>query len=286
MNERPFEIPPAIAGALLDQAADRRLALATLLDWDRRGLLDIRAAGDAGFSLRLSKSDPKLTGFEASLWRRLAAEADAGGGLTNVEVRSVLRGWDSLAAELHDDLARRGWTAPDAVERRRSWGRWAAAALVAGVVVGVVALVALPWAGLPAALLLLTAFGLWIAARVISPLTPAGQTTARRLHEYRQELRRLARDANGPFDSGWSLPHLVAFGDDNLLPPESESARDAEPLTAADRLFPAHTFAAWAVLTSAIWVPEAGGANAGWGGADVAGGDGGGGSGGSDGSGF
>ena len=147
----PDELPPGVAGTLLDERADEQDVVATFLDLARRGVMTMTDAGLKGdekratgrdYDLTIGAATPSLAPYEATIFRAVFG-ADAAVGTT---VRLSAAGKDLRASfpkveeQLYCALVDRGLFIKSPEETRNRWRRaakWLVTGfLVAGTIVG------------------------------------------------------------------------------------------------------------------------------------------------------
>src|ERR687885_476637 len=221
----PEPIPPGMAGTLLDERADMKDILATLVDLARRGYLRIveigtdgRAKGAAGFRfVRLRGDDGKLRPYERLLFDRVFgqhSERDLE-DLKNKFYSSL----PDLRARLYDEAVAVGDFArnPRATRLLYTLGGIALAVIAGGVGFAGYALIAgyAPLAILVVIALVIVGVGLVIAGQFMPRKTPQGATAAAQWRAFKRYLQQIGRyttvaEAQAQFDA--YLPYAIAFG--------------------------------------------------------------------------
>lgn len=233
VTQPPEDLPPALAGALVDEQMDKRDVTATIIDLARRGVLRIDQTQIGGlfsaddFAFTLLDPDAQLLTFERVLVNGLFGEG--AGPRTFVSLLEVSGGREELrarferasnAAERHvfDDLVQRGYFATRPTASRTHWRLTGSGILVAGGVITIGGGMLLdsgwfPW--LPGTVLMAIGLGLLLIARYMPRKTPRGAAAAAKWLAFERYLRSIARyehvaRANEIFDG--YLPYAIAFG--------------------------------------------------------------------------
>lgn len=243
LNAPPDEPPgsgkvltPALAGTLIDEEANVRDVLSTLIDWAQRGIIHIRALpggsktadvnDDYAYEKIGANAPPLQYQYERELMQRLwAGETTRSMGMIRAKFTDSL---DTMFNALYDELVRLGYfeTRPDRVRVHYYRYGWlllvltAPAAFLFQIFVGdwispelPFSLLALaPWI----ALALAAAAGM-VLSRYMPRKTPMGAQAAARWHAFRRYLENIEKytnvaDAKEQFEK--YLPYAIAFGID------------------------------------------------------------------------
>ncbi len=229
-------LSPALAGTLLDEQANVRDVLATLIDWAQRGILKIRALpqgtktatpNDDYVYERIGTDAPPLYyQYERALMQRLfQGETSRSIGTIRQKFTASL---DEMFNALYDELVRLGYfeTRPDRVRARFYRLGWLLlvlllpAAFLFQLYVGaaIASDLAFSWLALaPWGMLLLVAGAVMYLARYMPRKTATGADAAARWNAFRRYLTHIEKytnvaDASAQFEK--YLPYAVAFGID------------------------------------------------------------------------
>lgn len=219
LPEPPDNLPPAIAGVLLDEKADERDVVATIVDLSRRGVFQIeesKTTSGSRMDLIAKTSTLPENGFEKALVQELFGNDFKEGAKVPV-VAGSMHDPLSLRNRLYDEVVALGLfeRSPEAT---RSSVRTTGYALLG---LGLVGAIFLPgvtgfgWSFLPA--LVVALFGL--ALRFVSPYAPRktekGAEEAekwRAFYRYLDDIEKYDKiqDSSGIFEK--YLPYATAFG--------------------------------------------------------------------------
>src|SRR5581483_3070470 len=221
LEQPPSELPPGVAGTLVDQQADVQDVLATLLDLGNRGVVRIeevpgRLPFGAGRDFRISRvahDDAGLRPFEKTVLDALLAGQES---VTVSQMQGRFAAHIPLfQQQLYDESVRAGLF-QESPERARKRYRGLALALlgigvavfVLGLFVGIAALTSFPGVALA-----FVGIALLLVARAMGRYTRAGATEAAR---WRAFGRYLARGDHGGHQQQLEhyLPYSVALGAD------------------------------------------------------------------------
>jgi uncharacterized membrane protein YgcG len=205
-TDRPGDLEPAIAGALVSGGPQATAIPATLLSLAERGALVIEPESDGGMlakpkvQVRLLDESRATSELDRVLWSALAAKAD-GDLVSSKDLQRVGGDSDLFKQPIDASLRAAGWIDGDA---RRQRGRlMVIGILAAGLAIFgfVVAAVGAAWMMLIGIvpLLVVDIAAFWMAA-VYPGLTRKGQEAALPWHAYRQGLKRAAKDRTVAFD--------------------------------------------------------------------------------------
>lgn len=233
LNAPPDALTPALAGTLVDEEANVRDVLATLIDWAQRGIIRIREMpqGSGGASAgyvyeRLTDNPPLQYSYERELMQRLW-QGETSRSLDDIRRRfgdALDEIFDSIYEELVRDgnfparpdrerarFARYGWLLLILICPTAFLFQFAAQSLFNLAVSFAWAALA-PWAALAVVSLAL----LWLS-RFMPRKTRAGALAAAKWNAFRRYLEQIdrytnVRDAQAQFEK--YLPYAVAFGID------------------------------------------------------------------------
>lgn len=228
LSEPPSDLPPGVAGTLLDERADMKDIVASLVDLGRRGVIQIEEQGLQGafgttyseFVFRRAGGDEHLRPFEGQLIGAVFEGQSKERKLSSLRQRFYVH-LEKLKNELYAEAVKAGYfrSSPEAVR-----GRYEVAGIVIAflaLLLGVGSFVALgdyvttvicPFSGIGA-------FGLglwWISGRMPAK-TRKGAEEAEKWRAFKRYLETIERhtdlkDAAALFDR--YLPYAIAFGTD------------------------------------------------------------------------
>ncbi len=227
LSEPPSDLPPAIAGTLVDETADLQDVMATVLDLARRGYLVIEEDRNPGlFGIgasttftfkRTDKPDDDLRGFERTLLRKIFRGKDERtlDSLRNRFYTAI----PQIQGELYREVVREGFFSASPDNVRRMWSGIGVVLMVLAVLLGVLALMAVDQFAeslvcVPLALGVVS-IALLIAAGRMPAKTAKGAEEAAKWRAFREYLRNIRRytdleQATELFND--YLPYAVAFG--------------------------------------------------------------------------
>lgn len=147
----PDDLPPGVAGALLDEVVHERDIVATILDLARRGVISMAEVGPIGaenrktgdYLLKLERRDADHPMFEQRMLNAIFgvdAENGAVGRLSQARPK-IVNTYPVFRTDLYEELVKRGLFNRSPEATRKVWGRGGlivAAAGVAGAIVGLV----------------------------------------------------------------------------------------------------------------------------------------------------
>jgi uncharacterized protein (TIGR04222 family) len=230
LPQPPDDLPPGVAGALLDEEANEADVVATLIDLGRREVITIKEVESPGvlgfgggrdFELALKQENPTLLPFERDLLQALFGR-DLTAGKTTM-LSSVKGRFDQAQTQikenLYDELVKRQYFTTPPQQTRSRWrsGGWIAlvAAILGGLVLigafaGIAVLVFIP-------IIVLVALALTIVflSRAMPRKTTLGAEAAAKWRSFRKYLDSIEKyeqldEATGIFDR--FLPYAIAFG--------------------------------------------------------------------------
>jgi uncharacterized membrane protein YgcG len=282
----PADLPPGIAGALVQGRVTDAQMEATILDLSRRGALRLDTRHGQTMSLHLLSASLVHEGYEQELWQVLTTVAGKEATITSDQLYQVRAGWGMAKEALRADLQKRGWFETEMDARRRLFA-------IAGLILGMVLL----FGGI-SSLSMGTGYGLvewgvliaaiwacfWIAAS-LPELTHEGAQVAAPWHGYMQGIYQDAQRHAGSDVVQASVIFAVAFGASNVMEELFHAAstqgtmpRWISPSMASDQSMPG----TWWAYHRAFYTPpptfynSPGGGGFGGGGAAAGGGGGGG----------
>jgi hypothetical protein len=215
VTERPSDLPPGLAGALVSEEIHPRHIMATLFDLAERGALRITEQEDGSYLFeRVEGFDGDLLNFERYLLEKLF---EAGGPVSSNDLGVTLKPHtESLAAKMRAELAtlalidesRKG---PPANIRMFALGLLFVAVVGLSQIGDLARPYALIWT--PFAALGLVGAGMLAVPFSGDIRTPAGRRTARRWRSYRRTLRGHGAARPGSTMARW-FPDAVTFGEE------------------------------------------------------------------------
>jgi len=226
LSEPPSDLPPAIAGTLVDEKADLQDIMSTLLDLAKRGYLVIEEDRTEGFFgigasttftfKRTDKSDSDLRGFEKLMLRKVFRGKNTRtlDSLKNKFYRAI----PQIQEALYKEVVREGFFRASPDDVRKMWSGVGVALMIIAVVLGVFAMTAVDFAEalicVPISLGVV-AVALLIAAGRMPAKTAKGAEEAAKWKAFRQYLRNIRKytdleQATDLFNE--YLPYAVAFG--------------------------------------------------------------------------
>lgn len=221
LPEPPDDLPPGAAGTLIDEQANERDLVATIVDLGRRGVFqleDVVTAGGADLRLTMKSMDVPMSAFERELVSDLFNGDQTAG--KQVTLRSgALSNPDKILSMLYGELVSRGYYTRSPEATRRSYGGGAKTMII----VGVIGLFAGPaifdvrLAWLPFAVLIVLGVVLTQSAKAMPQRTEKGAEANAKWLAFKRYLEDIQKYENlqesaAIFDK--YLPFAVAFGID------------------------------------------------------------------------
>ncbi|MBI4770903.1 MAG: DUF2207 domain-containing protein, partial [Chloroflexi bacterium] len=228
LSQPPGDLPPGVIGTLVDERADMRDIVATLVDLARRGYLEMeetRTKGAFGTHstdhvFRRKKEFGGLTHFEGLVVRGVFRK-----GIREVKLNDLRQKFytslPAIQTALYDDLVSREFFTRSPEKTRSAYRGWGIAFLVGTVVLGFFALPALgQYAGAiacPFGGLAILGLGLMTVGGRMPAKTRRGAEEAARWKAFEKYLRKIEtltdlKSAGELFDR--YLPFAIAFGID------------------------------------------------------------------------
>jgi uncharacterized protein (TIGR04222 family) len=222
VSEPPTDLPPGVAGALVDERAEVREVVATIVDLARRGYLEIIEEREEGFFVDKKKTAfqrlrplNELTGFEYKVADALF-DRHPQRVTTDQLKNNFYKHVQPICAALYEEVTRRGFFERNPNSVRAAW-------LGIGIALGVV----LGGLGVLFAMAGIGGWGFWFAggvaaglivmgfSRVMPQRTPHGVAEQGRWEAFRNYLKDLGRyqdleTARETFER--YLPYAIAFG--------------------------------------------------------------------------
>jgi hypothetical protein len=233
LTEPPLDVPPAVAGTIIDGVTHVRDLLSTLIDLARRGYLVIEENQNPATKVmeftfvRTDKSDSDLDPYERRFLSAVFAHGEQKRTLKSMR-ESFFNHIPSLQAALRDRLIALGLIDPSILGLRRRWTGLAFSLLQMGVVAFVASQIldetteayianAIMVGGIVA---LVNAAALFIFSRFVSdmPLTRKGAEAAAKakaFYTYLENLDKFDGEDKTPEQFETYLPYTIAFGFEN-----------------------------------------------------------------------
>ncbi len=223
-EDESSKLAPAMAGALVKGRISDIQLEATILDFARRGMLDMEPTGKDKVRVRLLGDGKGLVGYEREVWNGLAAQADSTRALSGDDLAHVRQQWSWPKTLLSRDLVERGWYDPTGASARR-WPLYIAGALGAvGAVVAILLIILSKegWAAIALLLFLGAGSVALVRAYMVHNTTVEGELAAASWRAYRETVSARAYEPNLDAD----LPYIVALGLVGKLAPRLKAASE------------------------------------------------------------
>ncbi len=225
----PDDLPPGAVGALLDEVANERDIVATIVDFGRRGVIKIddgsgngtTAYGGRDFTFTLLDPTIATTEFEQSLLRSLfglSLESGQSAQLSRAK-SGFAASAETIKTNLYAELVKRGYFT-NSPEQTRS--RWRSGALTALIIFAILACVSVGFIRdvswfiyFPVAVVAISIFVIVLLSRVLPRKTVAGAEAAAKWRSFEKYLSDIEKydklsESQQIFDK--YLPYAVAFG--------------------------------------------------------------------------
>ena len=222
LPEPPDDLPPGMAGTLLDEHADGEDILATIVDLARRGALRIHETNSStAYAFQRCTSEVALRPYEEALLKALF-----GPELEREYVRSTVLGSEwrlqrlAVESDIYDAVVEEGYFAENPELVRGNYWYVGVAGILLAMVINVCLWI---WTGhlltasLPSIALVVVAVGMVLLSRHMPCKTPAGAEAAARWRAFKRYLTDLGKYADvGQYSAIWDrwLPYAIAFGVD------------------------------------------------------------------------
>ncbi len=231
LAELPSKLPPGVVGALLDETADMRDILATLIDLARRGYLVIEEEKAASLFGTIQNSEfvfkrtdkqlDDLREYERILLRGVFSGKSLEKRLSDLRNKfyTVV---PRIQSALYKELVRENLFAINPETTRSRWSTLGVFLLIVGIagffVTSPLSDFSVLIFAIPIAIII-AAFSVFIAGMAMSSKTPHGALEAARWNAFREYLRNLEKysdleAASSKFDE--FLPYAIAFGLDRV----------------------------------------------------------------------
>lgn len=226
LSTPPDELPPGVLGSLIDEQADMKDVIASIVDLARRGYLvieEIEKKGLLGFGSqdftfrRTDKSESDLRSYEKRILKGIFGSHRQERKLSSLR-NSFYRHLPKIQEDLYKELVREGLFKRRPDTTRKLWTGIGVAAIVLAFLGGIVLVPLAQYAGtFPC---LAVAFGLGgisllIAGRFMPVKSPKGAESAAKWEAFRNFLSRIEQmtdlgEASDQFEK--FLPYAIAFG--------------------------------------------------------------------------
>ncbi len=231
LSEPPSDLPPAVVGTLVDERADPRDAISTVIDLAHKGYIVIEEEKKEGIfgigggsEFTFKRTDKSLVGlrpFEQKLMERLFTGSAMERSMASLKQKFYTVIAD-IQSKLYTELVTDGFFTTSPSTTRAVWGVIAVVILALAGVIGWVLFTASDRFGF-APLLLPVAIGVvGVAALIIGPVMPAktrkGAEEAAKwkaFYEYLRNLEKYAKVEEAAAQFERYLPYAVAFGLDH-----------------------------------------------------------------------
>ena len=243
----PDDLPPGAAGTLLDERADQRDIVATLVDLGHRGVIKIDEqvqegvfgfGGGRDYELTLLKADAPVARFESELLRALFTQGSAAGQQTTLSAAKAKfdAAVPTIRQYLYDELVQRGYFPRSPEATRKNWKTAGVVAVTIAVIAGCIgaSLIAdlAPFVWIPVLVAVLLGAALMLLSNAMPQKSTVGAETAARWRAFRKYLEDIEKyekldEARGIFDR--YLPYAVAFGVEDSWVQKFASVRTPTP---------------------------------------------------------
>ncbi|HEX2622794.1 MAG TPA: DUF2207 domain-containing protein, partial [Phototrophicaceae bacterium] len=229
LSELPSNLPPAVVGAMIDEKADLRDVLSTMIDLSRRGYIVIEESRREGFFglgggsdftfKRTDRSVEDLRGYEQNFINKLFA-----GQMTRTMDSLKNKFYmhiPALQRDLYQEIVKEGLFKANPDNTRNGWSGLGGTILVIGGGLGYLAFqvidsvsfsLILPPIAIGLTGLVLSVVGQYMPAKTRKGAEEAAKWKAFRHYLYNLEKYRQVEDATDQFEA--FLPYAVAFGID------------------------------------------------------------------------
>ena len=225
LSEPPSDLPPGVIGSLVDESADMKDVVASLVDLARRGYIEmeeVQTKGSFGIketdhTFRKLKDDGDLTKFERDLMKGVFG-SESEKKLTGLRQKFYVH-LPKIQADLYDELIRRKFFARSP-QKTRSAYTGAGGVLLFLSLIGGFFIIAAAGQFAEAIFCPLAGFAIFsVALMIAGPRMPAktraGAEEAAKWNAFKEYLRRIEtltdlKSAAGLFDR--YLPYAIAFG--------------------------------------------------------------------------
>jgi Predicted membrane protein (DUF2207) len=203
------DLPPGVAGTLLDECADERDVVATIFDLGRCGILKVTDAGLLGPAKTATRSDYIIEVVDPNRSMRPVERTVLGAIFGNSSPKvgektslkeagpRIIDRAPAIKQALYDELISRGFFTQSPESIRRRWRKVGLFVIASAVVFGVIGTIALNWKALvPAAVVLLLGIVLARMSKAMPRKTGAGAEEAAKWRAFRRYLADLDKYEN------------------------------------------------------------------------------------------
>jgi len=224
--ELPSDLPAGMVGVLVDESADVKDIVASIIDLARRGAIRMEEEKKEGFLgigsgrdfiFHLEDASKATRPYEKTLIQRIFRGGEER-RLSDLR-QKFYTAIPELNKELYQEVVKGGFFPGSPESTRRVWSGFGCAALVGAGILAFLLLAALGdysmWAACPGAALAVGAVGMLIAARHMPRKTPQGAEEAAKWLAFKRYLETIEKHgdlqaAKDKFEQ--FLPYAVAFG--------------------------------------------------------------------------
>jgi uncharacterized membrane protein YgcG len=221
----PGDLPPAMAGALVQGRVSDAQIEATILDFARRGLLVIEPTDAVTIRLRLVAHPKDMTGYEHQVWTSLNERATGDErSLSREDLAEMHQDWSSPKDQLRRELTERGWYDPQGAAARR-WPLYILGLVASlGVFIGLLLILWSQegWALIGTAICVSTTLAAFFFGYRVPDTTAEGMIAAAPWRAYRESVAAQTYEPNLDAD----LPYIVALGLRDQLAPRLKAASE------------------------------------------------------------
>ncbi len=230
-TEPPSDLPPALAGALLQGRVVFDLMLATFFDLARRGAFSLRLVSPAQadptqraehaepapstllVQVHLQNPEVIRSDFERVVWESFKSFTNQP-AIPVQTLRTLLwEHWPAAQRAIRSELIHRGWFDPNIRRRRIAFLIPGAVGLLLGIVALAIVLLAESPSGALGVFTLLPSGLLWlVVANLLHETTPQGEEEARRWRGFMRGVKQAARQRTASLDLDQLLPFAIALG--------------------------------------------------------------------------
>ena len=226
ITEPPSDLPAGLVGTLVDEKADVKDIIASIVDLARRGALRMEEEKTEGFLgigsgrdfiFHLEDPSKATRPYEKTLITRIFGKREER-RLSDLR-QKFYTAIPELRQQLYQEVVSEGFFPRNPETTRRVWSGLGCAGLVVAAVIAVLLLVILgeisPWAACPGVSLGLAAIGLMIVGRHMPRKTPQGAEEAAKWLAFKRYLENIEKhgDLEAVKDKFEDfLPYAVAFG--------------------------------------------------------------------------
>ncbi len=224
--EPPSDLPPGMVGTLIDEQADMKDIIATLVDLARRGVLAIEEEKSPGlfgigekrdFIYHLEDAGLPMRAYERTLVKKLFGD-DKTKRLSDLKEKFYTH-VDTLKKGLYEATVKEGLFESDPEHVRTRYGALAILGLIVSAILGCAALALLgsltPFAICIPVAIAVSAVGLVVLARYMPRKSPKGAEEAAKWLAFKRYMQNIEKytqvaEAKEIFDK--YLPYAIAFG--------------------------------------------------------------------------